>query len=186
MTETTTSTQQATLPIPEVIPPFPKRKMGPPFTYDAELVNQICEAISGGATLRATCRKLNFCEGTFRNWVVNDLEGLATRYARCRLAQSEAWADDLIEIGDDTSNDTIITEAGERPNAEWIARSRLRCDNRKWLMARCNPLFADKSMVAIAGGIYGSQQEPQGSPVEIARRLAAALTRGAEQQDDQP
>lgn len=160
--------------------------MGPPFTYDAELVNQICEAISGGATLRATCRKLNFCEGTFRNWVVNDLEGLATRYARCRLAQSEAWADDLIEIGDDTSNDTIITEAGERPNAEWIARSRLRCDNRKWLMARCNPLFADKSMVAIAGGIYGSQQEPQGSPVEIARRLAAALTRGAEQQDDQP
>jgi hypothetical protein len=174
------------LPLPEVELVMPKRKTGRQWTYDPDLVNQICEAVSGGKTLRAICRELNFSEGTFRNWVINDLEGLATRYARCRLAQSEAWADELIEIGDDTANDTVVNERGETQNSEWISRSRLRCDNRKWLMARCNPLFADKAMLAVgqaAAGVGVGFLE-QATDIEVARRLAAALQRGAEAGDE--
>lgn len=47
-------------------------------------------------------------------------------------------ADDALDIADETSRDTIVTERGDIPNSEWISRSRLRCDVRLKLMAKFN------------------------------------------------
>ena len=47
--------------------------------------------------------------------------------------------DELFEIADDSSNDYIETEGGQRLNSEHVNRSRLRIDTRKWVMERMAP-----------------------------------------------
>lgn len=69
------------------------------------------------------------------------------QYALAREVQADSWADDIIEIADDSSGDTIVDpESGnERFNSEYAARSRIRVDTRKWLMARMAPKkYGDK------------------------------------------
>ena len=61
------------------------------------------------------------------------------RYARAREAQADALFDEILEIADETAFDTEITENGSRPNSEWIARSRLRVDARKWMASKLAP-----------------------------------------------
>lgn len=124
---------------------------GRPFTYDKELVAPILERVSGGETLRAVCRDLKTVpESTFRLWVVYDHDGLAAQYARARQAQAESWSDEILDIADDGSRDTT-TKTGrdgeqiEVCDHEWINRSRLKVDTRKWLMAKLHPkAYGDK------------------------------------------
>jgi hypothetical protein len=75
------------------------------------------------------------------------------QYAHAREVQAESWADDIIEISDDGVNDTYKDEDGhERTNQDVIARSRLRVDTRKWLMARMAPKkYGDKITQEVTG-----------------------------------
>lgn len=75
------------------------------------------------------------------------------QYARAREAQADYWAEEIIEISDDGSNDTYKDEDGhERTNQDVIARSRLRVDTRKWLMARMAPKkYGDKITQEVTG-----------------------------------
>jgi hypothetical protein len=70
--------------------------------------------------------------------------GFATAYARARDAQLEAWEDELLDIAEDGSNDWIDREVARgrmerQPDREHIERSKLRCDQRKWLMSKRAP-----------------------------------------------
>jgi hypothetical protein len=48
--------------------------------------------------------------------------------------------DDLITISDDTARDLIENEAGKTVcNSEYVNRSRLRIDTRKWVLERLAP-----------------------------------------------
>jgi hypothetical protein len=47
--------------------------------------------------------------------------------------------DEILEIADDTSQDTTITDFGPKPDTEWISRSKLRVDARKWAMSKLAP-----------------------------------------------
>ena len=65
-------------------------------------------------------------------------------YARAREDQQEHWADEIVEIADDATNDWVKrqTRSGEIEtlvNSDNINRSRLRVDTRKWLMAKLMP-----------------------------------------------
>jgi hypothetical protein len=68
------------------------------------------------------------------------------QYARAMEVRAEHWADEIVQISDDGTNDTYKDEDGhERTNQDVIARSRLRVDTRKWLMARMAPKkYGDK------------------------------------------
>jgi terminase small subunit-like protein len=45
--------------------------------------------------------------------------------------------DEIMEIADDSSQDTLIAPDGRAyANVEWIARCRLRIGARKWLMSK--------------------------------------------------
>jgi hypothetical protein len=65
-------------------------------------------------------------------------------YARAKEEMAEHFAEEMLEIADDGSNDWIEREL-ERGNVikvadhEHIARSRLRVDTRKWLMSKLLP-----------------------------------------------
>lgn len=97
-------------------------------------------------------------ESTVRGWGREDSD-FAAQYARARAVGYEKLADELLEISDDSSSDTISTEQGERPNSEWISRSRLRVDTRKWLLSKMLPkVYGDKLAVESSG--------PDGGPIQ--------------------
>lgn len=67
----------------------------------------------------------------------------AEQYARAREAQTESMADEILAIADDSTHDTMTIKRGdletEVADNEWINRSRLRVDTRKWLMGKLAP-----------------------------------------------
>lgn len=67
-------------------------------------------------------------------WREADAE-FSSRFARARDVGADVIADEIIEIADDTHNDTLVTDRGEQPNSEWITRSRLRVETRLKLLA---------------------------------------------------
>ena len=84
-------------------------------------------------------------KSTVCRWLAAD-KSFQDQYARAREVQADSWADDILDISDDGSNDTYTDGDGnERTNQDVIARSRLRVDTRKWLMARMAPKkYGDK------------------------------------------
>lgn len=91
---------------------------------------------------------------TFYNWLdETNEEGERTQYAidknkqyarACEL-RADAIFDDIIDIADDSSEDTQFNENSISINAEFVARSRIRIDARKWIVSKLNPKkFGDK------------------------------------------
>lgn len=127
-----------------------KKPNGRPDTFSQAKADAIIERVSGHESLRAICDAVGVPAGTFLGWVADRPE-LAEHYARAKRMQAEAMAAELLAIADDSSNDTILTKDGnEVANAEWIARSRLRVDTRKWILSKMLPkVYGDK--IAIGG-----------------------------------
>ncbi len=89
---------------------------------------------------------------------MDDWDGFAARYVRARELQAEHWADQIVEISDDGTNDWVERQM---PNGktetvlehEHVTRSRLRVDSRKWLLAKLRPgTYGDKLQHANAAG----------------------------------
>lgn len=81
---------------------------------------------------------------TFFEWISKDAEK-AKQYAYVCELRAEALFDEIIEIADDKSQDIAYTEKGETQNTEFIQRSRVRIDARKWIASKLNPKkFGDK------------------------------------------
>lgn len=79
-------------------------------------------------------------EATVRAWALDDVEGFAAHYTRARELGYECLADDILEISDDGKNDTYTDDDGNvRTDQDVIARSRLRVDSRKWMLAKMLP-----------------------------------------------
>lgn len=97
-----------------------------------------------------------------------------------RIRGWAVWADELIEIADDSSLDLVVgPDGGERMNSEFVARSKLRIETRKWLLSRMLPKVYGDQVVAHA------LQAPPPDPVatlagdiEAARRVAFMLAGG--------
>lgn len=121
--------------------------------FTQEIADAICERLALGESLRSVCRDeaMPSQSMVFRWLAENQL--FREQYARAREAQADSWADDILQISDDGSNDTYIDGDGnERTNQDVIARSRLRVDTRKWLMARMAPKkYGDKITQEVTG-----------------------------------
>ncbi len=117
-----------------------------PVEYSQEIADEICQAIR---TSSKGIRKIALdyphwpsVKAIFE-WRVKH-PSFGEQYARAKCEQIEVFIDEIIEISDDSSSDTIIkTDANgieyEKCNSEWINRSRLRVDSRKWLAAKLAP-----------------------------------------------
>ena len=115
--------------------------MGHPSSYDPDIASEICTLISTTTqSLAAICAssKRYPTDRTYYRWLLahDDLRQL---YARARESQMELMAAQILEIADDSSQDTIETPKGARINREWVERTRLRVDTRKWLMSKLAP-----------------------------------------------
>lgn len=146
-------------------------KLGRPSSLTKEIANAICLRMSEGESLRSICRdELMPGKSTVFQWLQDDAnKTFADQYAKARQALSDHWAEEIVEIADDGSNDYMKREredgfVTEVLNSEHINRSRLRVDTRKWLMARMAPKkYGDK--VALVGG--GEGDEPMKLSVAV-------------------
>jgi hypothetical protein len=83
-------------------------------------------------------------KGTVLLWVRRDRDGFAARYREAREIGGHIMVDELITIGDDRSRDWVRhrTEGGATEGVvdhENIHRSRLRSENRRWILTRSMP-----------------------------------------------
>lgn len=137
--------QRASTVKPKVVA---KRPRGRPTRYTQEVARSICIRIASGESTRKIARDDDMpAESTIRLWVLDDVEGFAAQYTRAIQLRAMGWAEEVVEISDDGTNDTYIDpETGaEKTNHEIVARSRLRVDSRKWMLSKVLPkIYGDK------------------------------------------
>jgi hypothetical protein len=158
--------------------------MGRPSRYSAKLVELICGRLASGESLRSICRDEELPHmATVMNWLGKE-STFREQYALAREVQAEYLVDEIVEIADDGVNDYMEKRDAEgkiigwRENGEFIQRSRLRVDARKWAASKLAPKkYGDKIQNEHAG--------PDGGPIPImevddatrARALAAFLAK---------
>lgn len=133
--------------------------MGRPSSFTDEIAAAICADIAEGIPLREICRR----EGmpawrTVYDWMEVNAD-FSAAIARARISGYHAIAEDCLDIADDKSHDVIETENGDRPNSEYIQRSKLRVETRLKLLAKWSPkLYGDKVQAEITGKDGGPMQ----------------------------
>ena len=148
--------------------------MGRRSNYDRTLTDAILEKMAAGMTLREICKENGMpAPSTFRYWVVNDVDGIAARYARARDAQALHWADELLAIADDASNDWMTRQGKNGKlektlDREHVTRSALRADTRKWLLAKLHPQLFGERVAHQTLGVDGKPVDPTKQTLVIA------------------
>jgi hypothetical protein len=134
----------------------PKKK-GRPTTYSKDLADELCRRISHSKHgINTICKDESMpCEATIYNWLNDPTKKYFLEcYMRAREAQADFLGEEILSIADETENDTLINpvNGNESANTEWINRSRLRVDARKWLMSKLAPKkYGDKLDVTTGG-----------------------------------
>lgn len=130
--------------------------MGRDSLFTQEIADEICARLADGETLRQICRDERMPHWTtVYDWKEAN-EEFSLRIARAREAGHDAIAQECLAIADDTASDTIATENGDRANAEWISRSKLRIETRLKLLAKWDPKRYGDKMDINHGGQDGN------------------------------
>lgn len=135
--------------------PFPSKRT-------PEIETEVLRRMSEGEPLAVICRGREDMPSpsTWREWCRAD-DALEVAHARAREDGHDALAAQCLEIADNTQHDTIETEAGEKANAEWISRSKLRVETRLKLLACWDPKrYGSKVDVAHSGGVKFIPMQP--------------------------
>ena len=132
-----------------------ENKGGRPSMYSRELAEKICDLVATNPEgLKHLCNQNNWmpCVDTIREWRWKN-EEFSALYTKAKLSQAELLTEDCLDIADNTDFDTLTKEKqdGEEyevANTEWINRSRLRVDTRKWLASKLLPrVYGDAKIV---------------------------------------
>lgn len=121
--------------------------------YTQEKGDAICALLADGLSLRKSAAECGVSASHVLSWTTA-IPAFGEQYAAARARGYELLADEIIEISDDDSQDVIRTENGDKANAEFVARSRLRVDSRKWMLAKMLPKrFGDKLDLNHSGAV---------------------------------
>lgn len=118
--------------------------MARPSKFTKEISEAICDRLAGGESLRQICRDPEMpSRESVRRWLRDDQEFRAL-HARAREDQADHYAEEILEIADDGTNDWQERELksgriSSAPDHEHISRSKLRIDTRRWLIAILAP-----------------------------------------------
>lgn len=143
-----------------------KRGRGRPEAYTKEAADEICNRLAGGESLRQICADPKLPGiSTVMRWLFDESKKeFWEHYARAREIQAERWADEILEIADDGTNDWVERELQNGSSVkvvdhEHVSRSKLRVDSRKWLMSKLLPKkYGDKVSQEITGPDGGAIQ----------------------------
>jgi len=146
-----------------------KDKRGRPTTFEEATGHKIIERMANGESLRAICRDEDMPhEATVRGWVIDGGEmddsdprhSFSTQYARAEQMRAMKWADEIVDIADDGTNDFVKSQNADGKDIsvldqEHVQRSRLRVDTRKWIVAKMLPkVYGDKMKIDAEGGSF--------------------------------
>lgn len=118
--------------------------------FKKETLDAVCNKLVEGVSLRSILRQEGMPPiGTFMRWI-NEDEHFAEQYAQAKMIGIEVLAEEILEIADESTSDKLYTrevydaETGEKKyltveNKEFVNRSRLRVDTRKWLLSKMIP-----------------------------------------------
>lgn len=134
---------------------------------DAELLSMIAE----GRSVRRACAALGIGRTKLYERLAAE-DDFANQYARAMELRAEHYMDEIIEIADDSSQDTTTIgeeDAGiETTNHEVIQRAKLRVDTRKWLMGKLSPKkYGDK--------VQNEHTGKDGGPIEQAVSISVTF-----------
>lgn len=119
--------------------------------YTSELGEEICDKIATGSTgLKRLCKENAHWPSyeTIYQWLRKH-DDFSDLYARAKRDQVRALVEDILDISDDSTRDDKINSNGDSVcNTEWIARSRLRVDTRKWIASKLVPRLYGDNMLA--------------------------------------
>lgn len=123
------------------------------------IVNTICFRISEGESLRSIVKDEDMPDlTTFLVWISED-EVKSKQYARAMELRADSMFEDMLDIADDSSEDALTDDNGNvKVNTEFVQRSRLRVDTRKWVLSRMNPKkYGDKTDITTNGNDVNNQ-----------------------------
>lgn len=116
--------------------------MGRPTKYSQQLADRICKAVATSPYgLHRICSEN---EGFPQPSTVNewrfDYPDFSVKYARSKILQADILAEYCLKISDESTYDEVENKMGESVfNHEYVARSRLKIDTRKWLASKLLP-----------------------------------------------
>jgi hypothetical protein len=125
------------------------KKGGRPTDFNEEIAGRICELIAGSEKGIHGLYKENSdwmpTPSTIMLWLTKH-KAFSEHYAQAKEIQIEKFIEQIIEISDDSSGDETFNSQGERiENREFVNRSRLRVDSRKWIASKLIPKkYGDK------------------------------------------
>jgi len=140
--------------------PSSTNKMGRPTKYTKQITDEILHRIVAGESLNKIVKDPHLpCMATVFNWLTDESKPeFLEKYNKAKELQAEYYADELIDIADDASNDLVEKtlasgEVVQVVNSEHIQRSRLRVDTRKWIASKLLPKrYGDKQEVDVNVG----------------------------------
>jgi hypothetical protein len=163
----------------------PKHPGGRPSDYTQETADRICAQLAEGKSLRTICKADDMPSTvTVYSWLRTRPEFL-TQYTRAKEDAADAFAEEMLDIADEASNDWMEVHDKDNPgyrfNGEHVNRSRLRVDTRKWIASKLKPKkYGERVQAELTGKDGGPIETADLTEVEIARRIAFALQSGAQ------
>lgn len=121
----------------------PTRKPGRPSKFSEQIADSICLRLSVGETMVDILSSPDMpTVNTVWQWR-KDRPAFQEAYVRAREEQMHAWADQIVSLADDSSDDWMTCRKAdgstfEKFNRDHVQRVSLQIDTRKWLMARVN------------------------------------------------
>ena len=127
---------------------------------DAVGIDVICERVADAEFYDVIAKSYGVARGSLMAWLARQPDA----YAHAREARADKLAEDILEIADDSSHDVIVDEGGNvKINGEFVQRSRLRVDSRKWLASK---MFPKKD--GDVTRLEGSKENPVEANVNVA------------------
>ena len=117
------------------------------------IFNSLIDKIEEGMSLRSVLKLEGMPnKNTVYKWLEND-ETKKERYARATYERADTIFEEILQIADDSTLDVVKSEQGEKINSEFVARSKLKVDARKWVVSKMHPTkYGDRSTHVLEGG----------------------------------
>lgn len=148
-----------------------KHPGGRPTDYTPEKAAMICYLLASPMTLTKICQRDDMPhQSTVFRWLAKH-EEFREQYAQAREIQSHIYADEIVDIADDSSGDVLCDEYGnQKQNHEFVQRSKLRIDARKWHASKTNPSkYGDKTEIQ---AVVGQMPPPEDvDPIEAIEHI---------------
>lgn len=90
---------------------------------------------------------------TWFRWL-RTVDGLREQYDSACEDRALGYAEDIVEIADDGTRDT---DSKGNLDSEWLGRSKLRVDARKWVASRLIPKYRDRQDLSSSDGSLSPQ-----------------------------